>query len=75
VKIKTLIFQNGDIAFTAGEKSLKGVTVIVWAKQTLSRELASQADSSERLVMLESPRNDPNQPFFSIITVNTAIME
>ena len=52
-----------------------GVTVIFRAKHTLSRELASQADPSEILMMLESLRNGPHQPFFSIITANAAIME
>jgi hypothetical protein len=52
-----------------------GVTVILRAKHTLSRELASLADLSEELMMLESLGNDPHQPFFSIITANAAIME
>ncbi len=52
-----------------------GVTVIFRAKHTLSRELASQADSSEGLMTLENCRNDPDQPFFSVITANAAIME
>jgi hypothetical protein len=41
----------------------------------LSRELASQANSSEGLMTVENRRNSPNQPLFSIITANAAIME
>jgi hypothetical protein len=52
-----------------------GVTLIFRARHTLNRALASQADSSERLMMLERLRNDPHEPFFSIITINAAIME
>jgi uncharacterized membrane protein YphA (DoxX/SURF4 family) len=58
-----------------GHPYWKGVTVIFRAKHTLSRELASQADTSERLMMLERLRNDPHKPFFSIITTHAAIME
>ncbi len=54
---------------------LQGVTVLFRAKHTLSRALASQADSSERLMMLERLRNNPHEPFSSIITTYAAIME
>jgi hypothetical protein len=53
----------------------QGVTRLFRAKHTLSRELPSQADSSEELVTLESLRTTIHQPLFSLIAANTEIRE
>lgn len=52
-----------------------GVTVLSWAKHTLSHELAFQADSPEELMTIESLDNNFHQPLFSVSTANTAIMK
>jgi hypothetical protein len=54
---------------------LFGVTRLFWAKHTLSRELASQADSSQGLATLESLRITTHQLLFSLIAANTEMRE